>query len=692
MGATFPRIKNWIDEDLLPADLNAEFNNILNNLTPAGVDDYSVNVAQMQAMTSPGTVGSESLATSLAGEIERIRYQLDAIIGKTHWYEAPSRSLEAGTADLGFYIPFNGADTFEVWCDTIRRGVISNAISYSSDDFVQGDLDTTAKFGNYAWNIGTGNHLAVVGTPKRRNEGTISCHFYNIGASEHIAYNPSLGIELYTDSGGRLGAKITQRQTATENSKTTATITGTNVITGTSSWKHALLKYSLNGIGGASTDLLGLKLDGVAEGTQLTGQSYKLGTGDGGVWFFGSRRNDPTWSKYSAMKVRPDVEASDAWSFTGDTAAVSILEDGVLQVQTDTTNHQAFFSKTNNVDMSSMVVEFKFRFKATDAVQRHGTLNSGEDEQPPIKIAIRDDSMDRSLLIGLDRYMLQMTASNAITNGANTSAWMIDSSNWHTYRVHLTGATDPVASLYIDGVKVGSITCDVSDTTAADVISFGDQTGSGSTGHQSTSQWEYFAYYSGVLANGGAPVYAGTSGKLDEIAFITEALNDTALETSLATVRVSTVLGRDLPKRNFWKYHASFVPPTLAAVQSTTSATAQLLWTHYMPSDGLTTFAVHWAGKFSTSTTGEAFKVALSTGEEHLVDFDKLVVAGGMLGGGWTSVGNTGLGTGGSIALGGRRTLKPGVNTFRAYYESDGTRTATFFAHGEFHAIPEAES
>ena len=39
MGATFNRVKNWIAEKLTPSDLNAEIDNILNNLTAAGVDD-----------------------------------------------------------------------------------------------------------------------------------------------------------------------------------------------------------------------------------------------------------------------------------------------------------------------------------------------------------------------------------------------------------------------------------------------------------------------------------------------------------------------------------------------------------------------------------------------------------------------------------------------------------------------------
>lgn len=94
MGAKFPRRKTWTgDEDVLTSDLNGEFDNILQNLTPSGVDDYSSSVAQMQIQTNPGEAGSESLASSTAGEIERLRFEISRIVGKTYHYQAPPISL-----------------------------------------------------------------------------------------------------------------------------------------------------------------------------------------------------------------------------------------------------------------------------------------------------------------------------------------------------------------------------------------------------------------------------------------------------------------------------------------------------------------------------------------------------------------------------------------------------------------------
>ena len=93
-GALFSRIKTWVStEDVSYSDLNTEFNNILQNLVPLMIDDYSVNATQMKVKTDPGEVGTESLATTLGGELARIRFLLSEITGESEWYESPTASL-----------------------------------------------------------------------------------------------------------------------------------------------------------------------------------------------------------------------------------------------------------------------------------------------------------------------------------------------------------------------------------------------------------------------------------------------------------------------------------------------------------------------------------------------------------------------------------------------------------------------
>lgn len=108
MGGLFNRVHIWVFEEVLKsAELNAEFDNIINNLVPLKIDTYSTNVAQMQIETNPGGLGTENLATNLAGEIERIRFVLARIIGLPLWYQSPSVSLNDinGILQSAFGVP-----------------------------------------------------------------------------------------------------------------------------------------------------------------------------------------------------------------------------------------------------------------------------------------------------------------------------------------------------------------------------------------------------------------------------------------------------------------------------------------------------------------------------------------------------------------------------------------------------------
>jgi len=57
------------------------------------MDDYSTDATQMQTTTDPGEVGTESLATTLAGELERIRFILKELGGGAQWYTTASFNL-----------------------------------------------------------------------------------------------------------------------------------------------------------------------------------------------------------------------------------------------------------------------------------------------------------------------------------------------------------------------------------------------------------------------------------------------------------------------------------------------------------------------------------------------------------------------------------------------------------------------
>lgn len=91
MPGTISQYQVVIAGQLITASLwnGMELNIINNGLIPAGIDDYSANDTEMQTMTDPYPAGATSRPTSLQGEMERLRFQFDNIIGKTYWYEDP---------------------------------------------------------------------------------------------------------------------------------------------------------------------------------------------------------------------------------------------------------------------------------------------------------------------------------------------------------------------------------------------------------------------------------------------------------------------------------------------------------------------------------------------------------------------------------------------------------------------------
>lgn len=90
-----------VDDDILAADWMAEFQNILNNMDPTGIDDESADDSAAQATSDPYAGSSLVKAVSLKGEIQQLRYLIAQITGKTYWYIDPDTSL----ATLATLIP-----------------------------------------------------------------------------------------------------------------------------------------------------------------------------------------------------------------------------------------------------------------------------------------------------------------------------------------------------------------------------------------------------------------------------------------------------------------------------------------------------------------------------------------------------------------------------------------------------------
>lgn len=95
---------------LTAAIYNADHVNHITNGTPSQLGGYSTNQAEMQSTTSPGTVGSESLAAALSGEIERLRFMLKRMHGGAQWYPGFNLSLTGSGAIHGLTYANNAGD------------------------------------------------------------------------------------------------------------------------------------------------------------------------------------------------------------------------------------------------------------------------------------------------------------------------------------------------------------------------------------------------------------------------------------------------------------------------------------------------------------------------------------------------------------------------------------------------------
>lgn len=147
MGATFSRIKTWIaGETLTASDLNAEYDNILNNLDPDGIDDASANNTAMQATRNPYPGDTISLATDLREEFQGLRFLAKQITGETQWYIDPDTDL---------------ATAFAHYSDTTTHGTTGDIVGTTDTQTLSAKTLTTPTIGSFV--NATHNHADAAG-------------------------------------------------------------------------------------------------------------------------------------------------------------------------------------------------------------------------------------------------------------------------------------------------------------------------------------------------------------------------------------------------------------------------------------------------------------------------------------------------------------------------------------------------
>lgn len=97
MSGLYSHVTRSAGTTLTASIYNTDHTNHITNHVPAKIDDYSSSIAEMQTQTDPGEEGSESQATTLGEEIERLRAILAEIKGTTRWYSTSPAAAEGSS-------------------------------------------------------------------------------------------------------------------------------------------------------------------------------------------------------------------------------------------------------------------------------------------------------------------------------------------------------------------------------------------------------------------------------------------------------------------------------------------------------------------------------------------------------------------------------------------------------------------
>lgn len=147
---------------------NGDHQNHIDNQIPTMTDDYSVNVAQMQSVVNPGTVGAEVLATSLAGEIERLRYVIKTMHGGAQWYPGEVLIPKSIGTTKGDVISWTGSGTpARVAIGTEGQALIAQAAAAGGVAWASIDVPSGALL-PYAGRSAPGGYLMCDGTTVSR--------------------------------------------------------------------------------------------------------------------------------------------------------------------------------------------------------------------------------------------------------------------------------------------------------------------------------------------------------------------------------------------------------------------------------------------------------------------------------------------------------------------------------------------
>lgn len=625
------RLKNWVAREVLVySDLNNEFDNIILNLEASNLDGYSATVAQMRETTDPGSVGSESLALRISDEIERLRFAINRIIGKTYWYEAPDSSIEALyekiISNVKSSLLFSGGNKNkkEIAYRLARNFTDSVAVQNLS-------FSNAGKWSDYSFESATGVFAAILPTKDNilnPEKNTFSFWVNNLTTGDGILYNHFLNSGIVVNNSGYLNYYITlPTPSATVqtdfSTKEVRSITGNSSVVGIAAYRDFALRFALNGVNGVGTDIVNLQYDGSSVGTNLTGTIPINSNSRGGHWFFFAKRNpNIAFVKYYNMAVVPSsgtLASPLTLVTTGGSATVS---DGVLRI--NALAAEQLYYKTANTASSlgvgdSMAIRLKMRVSA-DSFDPVTNLLPNQSENG-ITIAAQfpgnSNAGYRLTFNELGVFQLPQSGIAGIKEELSYKGVSYDFSKWTVVDLVYKNSIGTLScDVYANGSLIGFFS-PYTDPSATSEIAIGK---TATDGGAIIADIEYIGI-TGSISGSSAPVVPNGSVNqyLSDISIIDDYVSDQIL---LNTIRASAPENTAPIRRDI------FNSAVTSHISSATVNGANTTLTYQFPanltflSDGRTPISVSYTAKLKPTTNGGIFEVYAGINVSIFMDYD----------------------------------------------------------------------
>lgn len=470
MPGIFSRLKTWVAGEVLThSDLNAEFDNIIANAQADKLDGASHNLSEMQSVEDPAPSGTPDVVQpiSIFDEIKRLRYAVSRIIGKSYWYDSPSRSLENFfSKPLHLFAPktfiSNSIDQ-----DVVFAG-IHDSLSFSDREFFD---DSIKKFSAVSLKSPVSSPRYFFLDPGRMNPnyGTFSLWFRNVSGLDTILYNPNLGVKVYLNNAGYIAVDLTLATASSLTDKVVQTvIVGNQSLAGLSSFTHLLFSFRIEN---KSTDSISLFINGSQVGTTVNGPFNVNSPLRPETWII---NGSSTSRVVTSTLTNFSLPGSSGWSkvTTGGTESIS---GGILTVDTVSGSTLYYTNTPPSTSSNGQWFEFKLKIGSSASPTAPWALPTTDKVSEKFGVVLRTSTDQKLCDIAVSPNGIYIRQASQLTATTLVSSYPLfiphDFHQWSVVTVQTVGGTH--VNVYINGLYKGSAKLG-SDSTAGSFIAFGD--------------------------------------------------------------------------------------------------------------------------------------------------------------------------------------------------------------------------